>query len=149
MNRGYFGIGIVNVKFDANTGQLLRTGLCFGADFLFIVGSSFSHQTTDTNKAERHIPLFEYKDIEDMLYHRPYDCVPVCIEIKPYSRELKTFVHPERAIYVLGPENGSLPDSICSIFPTVQIPTQYCLNVCVAGSIVLYDRVTKVRQKGE
>lgn len=142
--RGYFGIGIVDGKFDANVGQLLRTGMCFGADFLFTVGSHFQKQATDTTKAERHIPLLEYKDIEDMLTHRPYNCTPVCIELKPYAIELQKFTHPERAMYILGREDSGLPDSLCMLFPTIQIPTLYCLNVCVAGSIVLYDRVVKL-----
>jgi len=143
MSRGYFGIGIVNGKFDANVGQLLRSGACFGADFLFTVGQRFTKQATNKNQAERHIPLYEYKDIEDLLAHRPYMCQPICIELKPYSKELKTFTHPERAIYILGQEDGDLPDSLCMLFPTIRIPTIYCLNVCVAGSIVMYDRIIK------
>ena len=143
MNRGYCGIGIVNGKFDANEGQLLRSAHCFGVDFLFTVGKRYLKQSTNTTMAERHIPLFSYSDIDDMLKHRPYGCSPVCIELKPYSIELKTFNHPERAMYILGQEDGDLPDSLCLLFPTIQIPTNYCLNVCVAGSIVLYDRFNK------
>lgn len=141
--RGYFGIGIVNGKFDANEGQLLRSGHCFGADFLFTVGKRYKRQCTDTTMAEKHIPLYEYVSIEDMLNHRPYGCTPVCIELKPFSVPIEKFIHPERAIYILGQEDGSLPDELCTIFPTIQIPTQYCLNVCVAGSIVMYDRIMK------
>lgn len=148
-SRGYCGIGIVDGKFDANVGQLLRSGMCFGADFLFTVGNRITHQATNTVKAERHIPFYEYIDIEDMLTHRPYMCQPVCIELKPYSKDLVKFIHPERAIYILGQEDGDLPDSLCTLFPTIQIPTKYCLNVCVAGSIVLYDRFNKGKPTGE
>ena len=63
--------------------------------------------------------------------------------MQDYSKELKTFTHPERAIYILGQEDGDLPDSLCMLFPTIRIPTIYCLNVCVAGSIVMYDRIIK------
>lgn len=143
MSRGYFGIGIVNGKFNANVGQLLRSGACFGADFLFTVGQRFTRQATNTTMAERHIPFYEYSDIEDMLTHRPYMCQPICIELKPYSTELRNFTHPERAMYILGQEDGDLPDSLCQLFPTIQIPSRYCLNVCVAGSIVMYDRISK------
>jgi tRNA(Leu) C34 or U34 (ribose-2'-O)-methylase TrmL len=143
MSRGYFGIGIINGKFDANEGQLLRSGHCFGADFIFTVGKRYSKQPTDTTCADRHVPLYEYKDIDDLLTHRPYGCTPVCIELKPYSKKIENFIHPERAIYILGPEDSSLPDSLCMLFPTIQIPTQICLNVCVAGSIVMYDRILK------
>jgi tRNA(Leu) C34 or U34 (ribose-2'-O)-methylase TrmL len=143
MSRGFFGIGIVNGKFDANVGQLLRTGCCFGADFLYSVGQRYKNTPTNTVHAERHIPFYEYSDIEDMLSHRPYGCQPICIELKPQARNLSSFVHPERAIYILGQEDGSLPDDLCLMFPTIYIDTLYCLNVCVAGSIVLYDRKNK------
>lgn len=141
--RGYFGIGIVNGKFDVNEGQLLRSAHCFCADFIFTVGKRYSKTPTNTTRGERHIPLYEYKDIEDMLVHRPYGCQPVCVELKPYSKELTTFTHPDQAMYILGQEDGDLPDNLCLMFPTIYIPTQYCLNVCVAGSIIMYDRITK------
>ena len=143
MSRGYFGIGIVSGKFDSNAGQLLRTGMCFGSDFLFSTNARYSRQPTNVSCAERHVPFYEYKDIEDMLSHRPYGCCPVCIELKPWATNLSTFTHPERAMYILGQEDGSLPDDLCLMFPTIYIDTAYCLNVCVAGSVVLYDRMIK------
>jgi tRNA(Leu) C34 or U34 (ribose-2'-O)-methylase TrmL len=142
-DRGYWGIGIVNGKFSVNAGQLLRSGLCFGANFLFTVGCRFSKQPTDTTNAEKHIPLFEFSDIEDMLKHRPNGCVPICIEIKPWAIGLQNFSHPERAMYILGQEDGDLPDELCILFSTIKIPTAYCLNVAIAGSIVMYDRIMK------
>jgi tRNA(Leu) C34 or U34 (ribose-2'-O)-methylase TrmL len=143
MNRGYFGIGIVAGKFGVNQGQLLRSGMCFGADFLFTVGCRFAKQPSDTTAGERHIPFYEYKDIEDLLCHRPVGCQPIFIELKPWAIPLTKFSHPQRAIYILGPEDGSLPDYECSLFPTIAIDTQFCLNVAIAGSIIMYDRQFK------
>jgi tRNA(Leu) C34 or U34 (ribose-2'-O)-methylase TrmL len=143
MTRGYFGIGIVGSKFDVNVGQLLRSGMCFGADFLFTVGARYKNTPTDTVKAERHIPFYEYRDLRDAFSHFPHNCQPVCVELKPQAKTLSGFTHPERAVYLLGPEDGSLPDDMCLLFPTIQIDTKYCLNVAIAGSIIMYDRQFK------
>jgi tRNA C32,U32 (ribose-2'-O)-methylase TrmJ len=43
---------------------------------------------------------------------------------------------------VLGPERGSLSEALlarCDF--TVKIPTSFCVNVAMAGAIVMYDRV--------
>ena len=141
MNRGYFGIGVVNMKNSVNYGTLFRSAHCFGANFLFLVGKRFKHQCSNTTCSERHIPLFEYQDINDFIDHIPYNCVPVCIEITTKSRDIRNFVHPERAIYILGQEDGSLPIKLTDKYTTIKIPTSRCLNVSVVGSIVLYDRV--------
>ena len=46
------------------------------------------------------------------------------------------------AAYVLGPEKGMLSDELllrCDY--TIKIPTAFCINVAMAGAIVMYDRV--------
>jgi tRNA C32,U32 (ribose-2'-O)-methylase TrmJ len=55
---------------------------------------------------------------------------------------LPSFRHPLQAAYVLGPERGSLSEELlqrCDY--TVKIPTSFCVNVAMAGAIVMYDRV--------
>lgn len=50
----------------------------------------------------------------------------------------------KRAIYLLGAEDTGIPDNILNDCDSiVQLPGNYCLNVAVAGSIVLYDRNSK------
>jgi tRNA C32,U32 (ribose-2'-O)-methylase TrmJ len=42
---------------------------------------------------------------------------------------------------VLGPERGSLsPELLTRCDHVVKIPTKFCLNVSVAGAILMYDR---------
>lgn len=72
------------------------------------------------------------------------DLTPVAIEVRDNSEELPTFEHPERALYVFGPEDGSLTSATlkhCHRF--VAIPTRHCLNLSIAVSTVLYDREAK------
>ena len=143
--RGYFGIGIYNVKNKCNVGTLLRSAYIYGASFVFTIGKRFKKQSSDTIKSYRHIPLFQYKDIEDWKENIPYDCQPICIEISDNAIELNEFNHPERAVYLLGAEDHGLPDKILKNYKTIIIPTyrDFCLNVATAGSVVMYDRWIK------
>ena len=42
---GYFGVGIVNGKSEANQGTLWRSAYQLGASFIFTVGARFDHRT--------------------------------------------------------------------------------------------------------
>ena len=56
---------------------------------------------------------------------------------------LDKFVHPRRAIYLLGAEDHGLPPRILKDNIVVQIPTvkPISLNVSVSGSIILSHRL--------
>jgi tRNA G18 (ribose-2'-O)-methylase SpoU len=147
MVRGYFGIAMLHSKTEENVGSMLRTASSFGASFLAIIGKRYSHQNSDTLKSYRHTPLFYYKDYDDFLDHKPKDCSIVAIELHKESRKLKTFCHPERSIYLLGAEDRGISEDILNKCDSiVQIPGKICLNVSVAGSIVLYDRLAKGKE---
>ena len=75
---------------------------------------------------------------------------PVCIEVLDDAESLVRFDHPEHAAYVLGPEDGSVPEGVraaCHRF--VRIPAvgrasgARCLNLAAAVNVVLYDRLAK------
>ncbi len=143
--RGYCGIGVLNLKRAINYGTLFRSAYDFGVDFIFLIGKRFEKQSSDTNRTERHLPLFEYLTFDDFYSHMPYDCQLVSVEICAKAKLIRIFSHPERAIYLLGQEDGSLPQEVIDkSFGVIKIPTRYCLNVAVAGSIVLYDRFNKM-----
>ena len=142
---GYFGIGVCLPKTGPNVGTLLRSAFAFGAAFVFTVGRRYPKQATDTLQAWKHIPLYHYIDADEFLLAIPHACVPIAVERMDEARPLPEFSHPERALYILGPEDGSVPASILKhCKATVQIPSAYCLNVAVAGSIVMYDRIAKL-----
>lgn len=142
--RGYCGIGIYNGKTEANVGTLWRSAYCFNADFIFTIGRRYKKQASDTVQAYRHIPLWHFDTFEDFHKHIPYDCQLVGVELCEGAKQLETFVHPERAIYILGQEDGSLPLTITKICQhLIKFTSRYCLNVASAGTVVLYDRQTK------
>lgn len=144
MKRGYFGIGIFNGKNERNVGTLWRSAAILGADFIFTVGRRYKKQCSDTTKAPRHIPLYHYTDWEDFFRHVPYDCPVVAVELADGSIPLERYFHPERCIYLLGAEDTGIPKRILDrCRDTIQIEGNYCYNVAVAGSIVMYDRRIK------
>lgn len=145
MKRGYCGIGIENIKSSCNYGTLFRSALCFEADFLFLIGRRFKQQASNTVAAQRHLPLYEYASTDDFIRDGiPYDCRLIGVEIAPEAKPIKDFAHPERAIYVLGAEDSGLSKKIRDkCWGLIEIPSIFCLNVAVAGSIVLYDRLLK------
>ena len=144
INRGYCGIGIENAKAECNLGTLWRSAFCLGADFIFTIGARYRKQSSDTTQTWKHIPYWPFKDWDDFSESRPHDCPLVAIEITDKARSLSTFTHPERAIYLLGPEDGGISKAALEAAQSiVRIPSLYCLNVATAGSIVLYDRNLK------
>ena len=150
MTRGYFGIGIYNTKDSVNYGTLFRSANCFGADFIFLLGRRFEKQRSDTMRTERHCPLYEYTTVADFYEHLPHGCQLVGVEICERAKSLETFGHPIQAAYILGPEDGSLPPEVLNRCQhIVKIDTTACLNVSVAGSIVLYDRHRKIGGKSK
>ena len=114
------------------------------SDFIFTAGRRFPQQASDTIKAWRHVPLFEYVSADDLFDHLPKGCIPVAVELATKARSLPRFIHPERACYILGAEDTGVPKRVLDRCPlVVEIPSDRCLNVAVAGSIVLYDRLSK------
>lgn len=113
--RGYWGIGVYNIKTETNLGILWRSAYNFGASFIFTIGKRYKKQPSDTTKAYKHIPLYEYPTFEDFYKHIPKHCSLVCVEQTDNAKSLKDFKHPERAIYLLGAEDYGLPEKITEI----------------------------------
>lgn len=144
MNRGYYGVAVWHPKTGINIGTLWRSAAILDAAFLATIGKRYPPQASDTIKAPRHTPLWHFDTPEDFWTHIPANCCPIAVEIDRRAKSLPTFVHPERAVYILGPEDGSLPTLFTrSAYAVLQIPGAYCFNLAVAGSIVLYDRAAK------
>ena len=137
------GIGIYHPKTTENIGTLWRSAHNFGADFILTIGKRYKKQASDTTKAERHIPLYEYSSFEDFRNHLPKGCNLVFVEQTVGAKNLREVAHPEAAAYILGAEDYGVPEELMRGYQKVFIGTPLCLNVAVAGSIVLYDRQSK------
>jgi len=141
-SRGYFAIGAERSSKALNLGNLLRSAHAFGASFTFTVGAQYQalEARADTSKGGLHLPHYNWATPADLVL--PKGCKLVGIELLDEAIALPSFRHPLQAAYVLGPERGSLSDALlarCDF--TVKIPTSFCVNVAMAGAIVMYDRV--------
>ena len=145
--RGYFAIGIYRPKFEDNVGTLWRSAYSFGASYVFTIEGRYKRQPTDTCRADRHLPLFQYAHLLEFSANLPEGAEVVAVELAEAAVDLETFSHPGRAIYLLGPEDGSLPDEVLRVcHHIVRFAGRFCLNVAVAGSIAMYDRQCKRRE---
>ena len=149
--RGYFGIGVVHAKSAVNIGTLMRSAYSFSANFVFTVGKRYSKQCSDTMQAWRHMPVFNFSDINDLVAHLPYDCPLIGIELEKGAIDLAAFSHPVRACYLLGAEDHGLSQSEIALCNSIVVinGANRCLNVSVAGSIVMWDRIQKAAQTRE
>lgn len=149
--RGYFGVGVEGISKSFNLGNLVRTTHAFGGSFFFTINSELNYQdikTSDTSHAEIHMPFYPYKDLSE--FSLPKDCSLVGVELLPEAVDLPTFLHPLRAAYVLGPEKGSLsPELAARCEHIVKIPMKFCVNVGVAGALVIYDRMLALGHQAE
>ncbi len=147
--RGYFGIGLENSKHAVNLGTLWRTAYNLRANFIFTINQRYKSQKSDTVKAWRHLPFYEYQTVEQFKESIPRECSVIGVELATNARPINNFVHPERAIYLLGPEDGSISPAALSLCRSViYIPTELCLNVTMAGGIVMWDRISKGKSSG-
>lgn len=150
VNRGYFAIGAERISKSLNVGNLMRSAHGFGASFTFTVGANYQAReaAADTSKGLQHLPHYNWARLDDMVL--PQGCRLVGIELVEEAIDLPSFRHPLRAAYVLGPERGSLsPEMLAHCDYTVKIPTTFCINVAMAGAIVMYDRVRSLGRFAE
>jgi tRNA(Leu) C34 or U34 (ribose-2'-O)-methylase TrmL len=146
-------IAMVNPKYPHNVGAAVRAASCFGVHQVWYTGNRVSMDPEKGQRLPREERMKGYKDVDlvqfDYFFDQfPKDVVPVAIEVRPNSEVLPEFVHPEKALYVFGPEDGSIGQMWlrhCHRF--VIIPTNHCVNLAAAVYLVLYDRMTKERAR--
>jgi tRNA G18 (ribose-2'-O)-methylase SpoU len=139
--RGYFGIGAERISKALNLGNLMRSAHGFGASFTFTIGATYQalEARADTSKGAHHLPHYNWRSPAEMVL--PAGCRLVGVELLDHAIDLPSFRHPRCAAYVLGPERGSLsPELIARCDYLVRIPTSFCINLAMAGAIVMYDR---------
>ncbi len=149
--RGYFGIGVEGISKAYNAGNLIRSAHAFGASFFFSIAPTVDIEAlrvSDTADSFDHLPYHQYENVESMSL--PQECALVGVEFVEDSIELPSFRHPTRAAYILGPEMGSLsPELTQRCDHIVKIPMKFCINVGVAGALIMYDRMISMGRFAE
>jgi len=148
-------IALVNPKYPQNVGMVVRLASCYGFRQVWFTGNRVSLNPAKGDRLPREERMKGYRDV-DMIHYEyffdqfPRETVPVAVEVRADSEPLHSFEHPAEALYVFGPEDGSVPKSLlahCHRF--LVIPTRHCLNLATAVATVLWDREYKRWLRGE
>lgn len=148
-------IGLTNPKFARNVASAVRGASCYGASHVFYTGNRVRVDIDVSGRIPREERMRGYADVEWMRDDKFVDLlapgiVPVAVEFTDNAENLFEFEHPEKALYIFGPEDGSIDQSfksLCHRF--VYIPTRHCLNLATAVTTVLYDRSLKQYRSGQ
>ena len=140
-------IGLVNPKSPSNVGAVMRAAGCYGAEAVFFTGRRYGLAArfhTDTKDASRTIPL---TGVDCLVESAPENTGIVCVELVEGAVPLPEFRHPARALYIFGPEDGTISqDVIDRADAVVYVPTVGCMNLAATVNVLLYDRMAKSAQ---
>jgi len=154
---------LVNPKTPYNVGSAIRACSIFGVPWLRWTGDRVS-TTEGRQKAgswakgnkprlPREERLKDYLGVDWREDEHALDTfiesglTPVAVEIRDAAESLNEFIHPERAVYIFGPEDGSIPKgvlTICHRFVRIPSANRTPLNLAAAVNVVLYDRFVKL-----
>jgi len=68
----------------------------------------------------------------------------VCIDLIEGAIPLPNFEHPDNAMYLFGPEDGTIKQQVINkADAVVYVPTIGCMNLAASVNVVLYDKLAK------
>ncbi|MGB2146598.1 TrmH family RNA methyltransferase [Vibrio toranzoniae] len=150
MNKSHVTIGLTNPKSPTNVGAVMRAAGCYQVDEVKYTGQRYEKAAkfhTDTKSAARTIPL---TGVESFLDNLELETQIVCVELAEGATPLPRFKHPENAIYIFGPEDGSISQDVADRADhVVYVPTVGCMNLAATVNVLLYDRLAKSDEMDE
>jgi tRNA(Leu) C34 or U34 (ribose-2'-O)-methylase TrmL len=149
MKKEFVTIGLINPKNTANVGSVMRAAGCYQADQVLYSGQRYDRalkMSTDTKNMSASIPL---TNIETLGVYSLADAVDletkiVCVDLIQGATPLPAFNHPEKALYIFGPEDGTIDQKVVDRADfVVFVPTIGCMNLAASVNVLLYDRLAK------
>ncbi len=145
------GVILIDPKYLHNVGAAIRACSCFAVGSMVWTGDRVN--PLEYERIPREERMKGYKSVQFFNDDKPLGyfthCTPVCVEVMEESEPLTTFVHPDRAVYVFGPEDGGVPQvyrRLCHRF--VHIPSHHCLNLSGAVNVILAHRMMQRQTSG-
>jgi len=140
-------VALYDPKYPHNVGGAYRACAAFGVTQLWYTGDRAERQWTADHRIPREERHRDYKSVSlvkggpRFLDEFPAGTVPVAVEVHPGAEIMTYFEHPDNAVYVFGPEDGSLPRGLLTAcHRVIIIPSDHCLNLASAVSCVLMHR---------
>lgn len=150
------GILIGHLNDKGNESALLRTAETFGINLVCILGKKDDRNYRESMSADKHMLFMEFKDADDFVtYAKGNNHSIICVENINQATEvgeIRKYSH--NPIFVLGNEKYGIPKEILinanQIVKIKQnIGYMNCLNVSVAGGIIMHDFYKKELLKKE
>ena len=81
---------------------------------------------------------------EQQLGELPESTKIICVDLVEGATPLPLFQHPEQALYIFGPEDGTIAQNVIDqADDVVYVPTVGCMNLAATVNVLLYDRLAK------
>ncbi|MGK2234052.1 MAG: tRNA(Leu) C34 or U34 (ribose-2'-O)-methylase TrmL [Colwellia sp.] len=137
-------IGLTDPKSPSNVGAVMRAAGCYQANEVRYTGVRYARAAkfhTDTKDALRKIPL---NAVESLITDLPEEQRVICVDLVEGAIPLPEFEHPENALYIFGPEDGTIAQNVIDAADAVvYVPTIGCMNLAASVNVLLYDRLAK------
>ncbi|MEP1446966.1 MAG: RNA methyltransferase [Paraglaciecola sp.] len=141
-------LAIINPKSPQNMGSILRAAGCYQAQSIRYTGERYARAKafqTDTKNVQS---VIEVKHVDEIINDdTDVTLQKVAVELVEGATPLPNFVHPNNALYIFGPEDGSIEQNVVDKCDhIVYIPTLGCMNLAATVNVLLYDRLSKTTQ---
>lgn len=146
---------LIDPKYDFNVGGVVRAAALFGASEVRWSGTRVptgkpGHRGIWLPREER-APRYSGVECGTVTDAREFiekaKAIPVAVERRRGAEDLPSFIHPKDALYVFGPEDGSLGRailSLCHRFVAIPSLIESPLTLAAAANVVLYDRMVNL-----
>jgi tRNA G18 (ribose-2'-O)-methylase SpoU len=147
-----FAIAAWNISKEHNVGSLVRTAHATAATEVLLVGER-EWNIEAARTAELYTTIVQPADLDGFRSHlRERQWNLVAVELHDKAVNLFEARYPERPCFLLGAELGGVPEELIDESKlVVQIPQWGLvpsLNVAIAGSIVVFDYLSKLDRAG-
>jgi len=148
MKKAKVSIGLTNPKSPSNVGSVMRAAGNFQVDSVFYTGKRYERAAqlnADTENLSRKVGQnISLSAVECLIDNADNNTKIVCVELAENAIPLPDFQHPDNALYIFGPEDGTINQNIIDrADAVVYIPTTGCMNLAATVNVVLYDRLSK------
>ncbi|RBP85720.1 TrmH family RNA methyltransferase [Marinomonas rhizomae] len=149
MQNEFVSVGLINPKSPSNVGSVMRAAGCYQVNQVVYSGNRYDRakkMSTDTKKATSSIPLINVDSlgVDDLIDAVDGDTKIVCVDLIQGATPLPAFKHPDKALYIFGPEDGTIGQKVVDRADfVVFVPTVGCMNLAASVNVLLYDRLAK------
>lgn len=148
MKKPQVHLGLVNPKSPDNVGAVLRAAANYDVTKVFYTGDRYPRaierqgRTVDMRrKVSKDVQLSQQISLTDAIAD---NMKIVCVEFALNAMPLPDYQHPDNALYIFGPEDGSIDQTIIDqADDVVYVPTIGCMNLSASVNVLLYDRLLK------